>query len=90
MNDFTERGVKDVGYMDGNKFITVPEMIPELIVPDLTDFKVFFFFKHFVLVIVPDLWFLAEALRVVSHTRNRTVRVHGGRSVQCDLRAENR
>ncbi|XP_057670895.1 39S ribosomal protein L41, mitochondrial [Diorhabda carinulata] len=34
-----KRGVRDVGYIEGNKFITIPEMIPELIVPDLTGFK---------------------------------------------------
>lgn len=33
-----KRGVRDIGYIDPNtkKFVEVPEMIPELIVPDLT------------------------------------------------------
>ncbi|VVC88098.1 39S ribosomal protein L41, mitochondrial [Leptidea sinapis] len=30
------RGVRDTGYMLNGKFVPVPEMIPELIVPDLT------------------------------------------------------
>uniref|UniRef100_A0A6P7FKS8 39S ribosomal protein L41, mitochondrial n=1 Tax=Diabrotica virgifera virgifera TaxID=50390 RepID=A0A6P7FKS8_DIAVI len=30
-----KRGVRDVGYEEGDKFITIPERIPELIVPDL-------------------------------------------------------
>lgn len=40
---FLERGVRDVGYetADG-KFVEIPEMIPEIVVPDLTDFKVGF------------------------------------------------
>ncbi|GJQ81512.1 hypothetical protein Trydic_g14665 [Trypoxylus dichotomus] len=33
------RGVRDIGYKVGDKFVTVPEMIPQLIVPDLKDFK---------------------------------------------------
>ena len=32
--------VKPFGYHYGKRFIPVPEMIPELVVPDLTDFKV--------------------------------------------------
>uniref|UniRef100_A0A1B6KJP9 39S ribosomal protein L41, mitochondrial n=1 Tax=Graphocephala atropunctata TaxID=36148 RepID=A0A1B6KJP9_9HEMI len=32
-------GVRDTGYKVDNRFIEVPEMIPEIIVPDLTDFK---------------------------------------------------
>lgn len=32
--------MKEPGYRVNNKLIEVPEMIPELIVPDLTDFKV--------------------------------------------------
>ncbi|GBP28401.1 39S ribosomal protein L41, mitochondrial [Eumeta japonica] len=32
-----KRGVREVGYVLNNTFVTVPEMIPELIVPDLTD-----------------------------------------------------
>ncbi|OXU21699.1 hypothetical protein TSAR_014077 [Trichomalopsis sarcophagae] len=34
-----KRGVRDVGYMDGKKFVEIPEMIPELIVPNLEGFK---------------------------------------------------
>lgn len=36
-----KRGVRDIGYTDPNtnKHVIVPEMIPDLIVPDLTDFK---------------------------------------------------
>lgn len=33
------RGVRDVGYNLNGRFVKVPEMIPELIVPDLTDCK---------------------------------------------------
>lgn len=36
----SDLGVKPVGYGIGDTFVKVPEMIPELIVPDLTDFKV--------------------------------------------------
>ncbi|XP_061718973.1 large ribosomal subunit protein mL41 [Cydia pomonella] len=32
-----KRGVRDVGYYLDGRFVTVPEMIPELIVPDLKD-----------------------------------------------------
>lgn len=32
-----KRGVREVGYKMNGRFITVPEMIPELIVPDLKD-----------------------------------------------------
>ncbi|KAJ8712201.1 hypothetical protein PYW07_005043 [Mythimna separata] len=32
------RGVRDVGYNMNGRFVVVPEMIPELIVPDLKDF----------------------------------------------------
>lgn len=32
-----KRGVRDVGYHLNGRFIPVPEMIPELIVPDLTN-----------------------------------------------------
>lgn len=35
-----ERGVRDVGYYKGDKFVLIPERIPELIVPDLTDCEV--------------------------------------------------
>lgn len=35
-----ERGVREIGYKDGDKFILIPEKVPELIVPDLTDCKV--------------------------------------------------
>lgn len=31
------RGVRDVGYILNGRFVQVPEMIPELIVPDLKD-----------------------------------------------------
>ncbi|KAJ8950987.1 hypothetical protein NQ318_006371 [Aromia moschata] len=34
-----KRGVRDVGYKEGDKFIVIPEKIPELIVPDLTECK---------------------------------------------------
>uniref|UniRef100_A0A6M2DK53 Putative 39s ribosomal protein l41 mitochondrial agrilus planipennis n=1 Tax=Xenopsylla cheopis TaxID=163159 RepID=A0A6M2DK53_XENCH len=34
-----KRGVRDTGYTIDGKYIEVPEMIPELIVPDLTDFQ---------------------------------------------------
>ncbi|RZF45295.1 hypothetical protein LSTR_LSTR014060 [Laodelphax striatellus] len=30
-------GVRSTGYMEGDKFVEVPELIPEIIVPDLTD-----------------------------------------------------
>lgn len=35
-------GVRETGYKDVNtgKFVEVPEMIPEIVVPDLTDCKV--------------------------------------------------
>ncbi|XP_030763606.1 39S ribosomal protein L41, mitochondrial [Sitophilus oryzae] len=32
------RGVKPVGYTENGQFITIPEKIPEIIVPDLTGF----------------------------------------------------
>lgn len=32
--------MRDVGYTIDGKFTQVPEMIPQLVVPDLTDFKV--------------------------------------------------
>ncbi|XP_059057773.1 large ribosomal subunit protein mL41 [Achroia grisella] len=35
--EIDKRGVRDVGYNLNGQFITVPEMIPELIVPDLKD-----------------------------------------------------
>ncbi|XP_019865882.1 39S ribosomal protein L41, mitochondrial [Aethina tumida] len=34
-----KRGVRDTGYYLDGKFIHVPEKVPELIVPDLTGFK---------------------------------------------------
>ncbi|KAF2905820.1 hypothetical protein ILUMI_00356 [Ignelater luminosus] len=34
-----KRGVREIGYKVGDKFVTIPEMVPELIVPDLTGFK---------------------------------------------------
>lgn len=33
------RGVRDVGYTLNGKFYPVPEMVPEIIVPDLTNFN---------------------------------------------------
>ncbi|KAJ8968313.1 hypothetical protein NQ317_007563 [Molorchus minor] len=33
------RGVREVGYRNGDKYVVIPEKIPELIVPDLTGFK---------------------------------------------------
>ncbi|KAG8184663.1 hypothetical protein JTE90_012148 [Oedothorax gibbosus] len=32
------RGMRPAGYYEGKKFVHVPEMIPELVVPDLTGF----------------------------------------------------
>lgn len=32
------RGVRQTGYQDGDKFVSVPEMIPEIIVPSLDGF----------------------------------------------------
>ncbi|XP_025835037.1 39S ribosomal protein L41, mitochondrial-like [Agrilus planipennis] len=46
-----KRGVRDTGYKLNGKFIKVPEMIPELIVPDLTDFKL----KPYVSYRAPDI-----------------------------------
>lgn len=38
---YLERGVKDVGYVAENgRFVTIPEKIPDIIVPDLKDFPV--------------------------------------------------
>lgn len=34
-----KRGVRDVGIVNNGSFMKIPEMIPELIVPDLTDCK---------------------------------------------------
>ncbi|XP_033220604.1 39S ribosomal protein L41, mitochondrial [Belonocnema kinseyi] len=34
-----KRGVRDIGYMEGNLYNVVPEMIPEIIVPSLEGFK---------------------------------------------------
>lgn len=34
-----KRGVRDTGYTLNGKFYEVPEMVPEIIVPDLTDCK---------------------------------------------------
>jgi large subunit ribosomal protein L41 len=36
----SDLGVRPVGYYAGDTFVKVPEMIPELIVPDLTGFQV--------------------------------------------------
>ncbi|XP_067011902.1 large ribosomal subunit protein mL41 [Anabrus simplex] len=43
-------GVRRTGYMSGKRFVHVPEMVPDLIVPDLTDFKL----KPYVSYKVPD------------------------------------
>ncbi|XP_063230132.1 large ribosomal subunit protein mL41 [Bacillus rossius redtenbacheri] len=32
-------GLRDIGYMSRGRHVTVPEMVPELVVPDLTDFQ---------------------------------------------------
>ena len=34
-----KRGVRDIGYKVDGKFVTIPEMIPDIIVPDLKDFN---------------------------------------------------
>ncbi|XP_014212288.1 39S ribosomal protein L41, mitochondrial [Copidosoma floridanum] len=34
-----DRGTRKIGYFKGDKFIAIPEMIPELIVPNLEGFK---------------------------------------------------
>ncbi|XP_047535454.1 39S ribosomal protein L41, mitochondrial [Vanessa atalanta] len=34
--EIDKRGVRDIGYVLNGRFVKVPEMIPELIVPDLT------------------------------------------------------
>jgi hypothetical protein len=36
----SDLGVRPVGYYLGETFVNVPEMIPELIVPDLEGFQV--------------------------------------------------
>ncbi|XP_011882867.1 PREDICTED: 39S ribosomal protein L41, mitochondrial [Vollenhovia emeryi] len=36
--DITERGIRDTGYKVGDRWIHVPEMVPELIVPSLEGF----------------------------------------------------
>ncbi|XP_069678935.1 large ribosomal subunit protein mL41 isoform X1 [Periplaneta americana] len=36
---FHDLGVRPTGYKRGDTFVEVPEMIPELVVPDLTGFK---------------------------------------------------
>ncbi|XP_068617922.1 large ribosomal subunit protein mL41 [Battus philenor] len=36
--EIDKRGVRDVGYYLNGRFVKVPEMIPEIIVPDLKDF----------------------------------------------------
>ncbi|XP_071441125.1 large ribosomal subunit protein mL41 [Hetaerina americana] len=33
------RGVREIGYHNGQAFVVVPEMVPELIVPDLNGFQ---------------------------------------------------
>ncbi|CAG5033319.1 unnamed protein product [Parnassius apollo] len=37
--EIDKRGVRDVGYYLNGRFVKVPEMIPEIIVPDLKDFN---------------------------------------------------
>ncbi|CAH1110541.1 unnamed protein product [Psylliodes chrysocephalus] len=32
-----KRGVRDIGYQNGDKFVVIPERIPELIVPDISN-----------------------------------------------------
>jgi hypothetical protein len=41
----SDLGVRPVGYGIGDTFVKVPEMIPELIVPDLTGFQVILKYK---------------------------------------------
>ncbi|XP_072394537.1 large ribosomal subunit protein mL41 [Diabrotica undecimpunctata] len=56
-----KRGVRDVGYQEGDKFITIPERIPELIVPDLRNCQL----KPYVSYRAPDVFqseFTAEDL----------------------------
>lgn len=44
---FLERGLRDPGYTnEKGQFITVPEMVPELIVPDLTGFPLMPYVSH--------------------------------------------
>ncbi|XP_037949581.1 39S ribosomal protein L41, mitochondrial [Teleopsis dalmanni] len=45
-----KRGVRDTGIMVNGKYVEIPEKIPELIVPDLTDCK----FKPYVSYRAPD------------------------------------
>lgn len=40
-------GVRPTGYQVGKSFKVVPEMIPEIVVPDLTGFKVLLVYNHF-------------------------------------------
>lgn len=37
--EIDKRGVRDTGYYLNGRFVKVPEMIPEIIVPDLKDFN---------------------------------------------------
>lgn len=37
---YADYGVRPVGYLENGRFVKVPEMIPQIMVPDLTDFKV--------------------------------------------------
>ncbi|KAK9883058.1 hypothetical protein WA026_001264 [Henosepilachna vigintioctopunctata] len=48
---FHNRGVREIGYKDGNKYVVVPEKIPELIVPNLSDCKL----KPYVSYRAPDI-----------------------------------
>ncbi|PSN42105.1 39S ribosomal protein L41 [Blattella germanica] len=36
---FHDLGARPIGVKINNEFVTIPEMVPELVVPDLTDFK---------------------------------------------------
>lgn len=36
---FSAYGTRPIGYKDGTSFKIIPEMIPEIVVPDLTGFK---------------------------------------------------
>lgn len=38
-NCLTDRGTRPIGYKVGGRFVVVPEMVPELIVPDLEGCK---------------------------------------------------
>lgn len=69
---FTERGVRDVGFMDEGKFKVIPEKIPELIVPDLTDCKV-----NFIMItklnFIPFFVLSVKAVRILPNSRNYSI-----------------